>query len=88
MHNAVISVKKRINDPRFIPLGQSGVDNSYLYEVEYSVISLRNNLPPECAKFKLLNSQESLIAVPHLEYVNSENIWDPYNYKDHYGKNK
>jgi len=83
-HNAVISIKKPIDDPRFNPLGKSRIDGSYLYEVEYPVIDIRNNPPKECAKLKLLSCQESEMSIVPWEYVKSINIYDPYNYKDHY----
>lgn len=86
MHNAVISIKKPIIDPRFNPLGKSRLDNGYLYEVEYSVIDLKNNPPVE--KVKLLSPDEMLQSIAPREYVNSINIYDPYNYKEFYGKDK
>ena len=86
MHNAVISIKKPFNDPRFNPLGKSRLDGTYLYEVDYSVIDIRNNRPPEIEKMKLLSSQESEMSIVPQEYVNSINIYDPYNYKEYYGK--
>jgi hypothetical protein len=85
MYNAVISLKKPIDDPRFNPLGKSLLDGGYLYEVEYSVIDLRNNPPVE--KVKLLSPQEMQQSIDTHEYVNAINIYDPYNYKEHF-KNK
>jgi len=90
-HNAVISIKKPIVDPRFIALGKSRMDGSYLYEVDYPVIDKRNSPPPECAKLKLLSPAESEMSICPWEYVKSINIWDPYNYKAYYqddGKSK
>jgi hypothetical protein len=90
-HNAVISIKKPLNDPRFNPLGKSRVNGGYLYEVEYSAIDIRNNPPPECAKLKLLSPQEMQMEICPWEYVKSKNIYDPYNYKAYYqddGKSK
>jgi hypothetical protein len=90
-HNAVISVKKPINDPRFNALGKSRMDGSYLYEVDYAVINIKNNPPAECAKLKLLSPQESEMSICPWEYVKAKNIYDPYNYKAYYqddGKQK
>ena len=84
MYNAVISIKKPIIDPRFNPLGKSMLDNGYLYEVEYSVIDLKNNPPVE--KVKLLSPDEMLQSIPPWEYANSKNIYDPRGLKEHYGK--
>jgi len=85
MYNAVISLKKPIDDARFNFLGRSRLDNGYLYEVEYSVIDLKNNPPVE--KVKLLSPTEMLQSVAPWEYANSINIYDPQGLKEHYGKN-
>jgi len=86
MHNAVISIKKPIDDPRFNPLGKSRVDGGYLYEVAYDVIDMRNN--PPVTNVKLLSPAETQMSIVPWEYANSINIYDPYNYKEHYGKDK
>ena len=83
MHNAVISIKKPIDDPRFNPLGKSRIDGTFLYEVAYDVIDMRNN--PPVTNVKLLSPDEMLMNIAPWEYVNSINIYDPHGLKEHYG---
>jgi hypothetical protein len=81
--NQVISVTKKINDNRFNYIGKSRLDGTFLYEVDFDVLDIRNENPVKF-KYKLLDPQLTEMSIVPWDYKNTINVYDPCGYKEYY----
>lgn len=83
--NNVISTPGKIKNSNFKFIGKSKLNGLNLYEV--SDLNLLKNRTGLVFTYNLLTPLEIELNVCPYDYINTEDIYDPYNYKSYYTTN-